>query len=164
MGITIYEGVTLLILGIGILFVIIGLTAFKTKGVIRDDERSMDDEQFRKEISLIDEKIVEMNDYHEFVQKQMEDKHKELLFLYQMMTEKEKAFKDQVRLFDERYMSLKQPDAQKVMEHTMPVQDMDLNKKKQIIELARKGMSDLDIAKTLNIGQGEVSLILNLYH
>ena len=156
---TIYEGMTLGLILVGIIFIILGFTFNSTKGRVYQDEVAMEDEAFRKQINLINEKVLELGDYHNFMKDEIEQKHKELLFLYQMIGEKEKTIK-KIQLEIEHYhveeVLLQDDDAPDTTQ-------LSTNSNRRIIELKEKGYSPMEIAQILDVGIGEVDLVLNLY-
>lgn len=156
---TIYEGITLGFIAVGIFFIIIGFTFDRTKKVIKDDEVALEDEAFRTQVNLIDEKVLELNDYHDFVQEEIDKKHKELLFLYQMITEKERAIKE-IQIEIEKLRNHKE-EAEDLTPEEMEVKVENSNRR--IISLKEQGYQDKEIAKILGIGLGEVQLVLNLF-
>ena len=126
---------------------------------ISEDEEAMEDEAFRKQINLVNEKVLELGDYHNFVKEEIENKHKELLFLYQMISEKEKAIK-KIQVEIEHYQEVKEGHEEVVVLKKEPVTT---NYNRKIIELREKGYDAIEIAQLLDIGIGEVNLVLNLY-
>ncbi|MCF8018497.1 MAG: hypothetical protein K9L62_03740 [Vallitaleaceae bacterium] len=165
---TIYDGLTLSFIAVGILFIVLSFLYDRTKKTLDQDEAALDDETFRKQISIINEKIVEMNEYHDYVQKEMEKKHKELLFLYQMISEKEKLVRQiQTTRFDDTLIRVdsKEPTRVKTEEKTeeKTLQAASTNTNIKILEMKRQGYQAAEIAKILNIGQGEVQLVINLF-
>ncbi|VDN46290.1 conserved protein of unknown function [Petrocella atlantisensis] len=165
---TIYDGLTLSFIAVGILFIVLSFLYDRTKKTLNQDEAALDDETFRKQISIINEKIVEMNEYHDYVQKEMEKKHKELLFLYQMISEKEKLVRQiQTTRFDDTLIRVdsKEPTRVKTEEKTeeKTLQAASTNTNIKILEMKHQGYQAAEIAKILNIGQGEVQLVINLF-
>ena len=108
----------------------------------------MKDSELVRESSDTDRAIDELNNLSKDVFTEFDEKYKELLFLYEMMDSKKNDSKREVR------------EAAREAETKMSVF---VNPKlKDIMELKSKGMSVNQIAKTLNMGQGEVQLIINL--
>lgn len=181
---TIYEGITLGFIGVGIIFIILSLFFDKTKHVINEDEAAMDENEFRKQVTMVNDKILELNDYHSFIQEEIEKKHKELLFLYQMISDKEKTVRSiQVEL-EQLKNSLEHMTVDSQIINELPLEisprkkELDeiienekeslikediLNKNGRIIHLKKQGYDVKEIAKILDIGQGEVRLVLNLF-
>lgn len=122
---------------------------------------TFDKEQVMEEIS---NKILELNDYSSFIKQELNDKHKELLFLYQLISEKEKNIKKLSNLKNIR----KEEKPQHVINN--PVDKLESNNisdnikdnNDEIHNLHRKGYSITDIAKVKGLGKGEVKLILEL--
>ena len=181
---TIYDGLTLGFIAVGILFVVLSFLYDGTKKTIDQDEAALDDETFRKQISIINEKIVEMNEYHDYIQNEMEKKHKELLFLYQMISEKEKLVRQnyitrhengsvgvatKIEAQDKAGQKTEQTAEQmaelktELKTELKKVDTATLNTNMKILEMKRQGYQATEIAKVLNIGQGEVQLVINLF-
>jgi transcriptional regulator len=170
--VTIYDGLTLGFIAVGILFIVLSFLYDRTKKTIDQDEAALEDETFRKQISIINEKIVEMNEYHDYVQKEMEKKHKELLFLYQMISEKEKLVRQiQVAHHEDTPMH-EVPKAFIGVNAKVNTEEEKTEEKKistttntnmKILEMKSQGYQASEIAKILNIGQGEVQLVINLF-
>lgn len=95
-----------------------------------------------------DKAIDELNNLSKDVFTEFDEKYKELLFLYEMLDSKKNDSKKEVQ------------EAVKKAETKMSV--MINPKLKEIMELKNKGMSVSQIARALNMGQGEVQLIINL--
>lgn len=192
----------------------------------------------RKLERLSNEKIMAVNEYSETVLKQINDNHNEVMFLYDMLNDKQKALKETVKEADEKekLISLKAEELEKginsdkkdepVNEKKVKVEaetdksgkkamftklsDKDIEKENKyknrvvfateteqvtnpepvvdfsgkksltsglsdklakkkepardkVLALANDGKSDVEIAKELGIGVGEVNLILNLH-
>lgn len=120
-------------------------------------------------------KILELNDYGEFLKKEMDQKHKELLFLYQMISEKEKQVRQMSgkiavqsetnSVADQISPELKQAvnwSDQQAQENSQSASDFG-QIKHQILELYRAKKSNSEIAKQLGVGIGEVDLVIGLY-
>ncbi len=103
-------------------------------------------------------KIMELNDYTDFVHKEMENKHKELLFLYQLISEKEKDItSDDVKQLKTHVKETLKPKRQKISLNEGN------NHNKAIISLYQQGYNVTEIAKKLSIGKGEVKLVIDLF-
>lgn len=148
------------------------------------------------------EKIMAVNDFSEQILAKIDANHKEVVFLYDMLNQKEDEMKQTVRQFDRERQQMtevvedvikltqqiqaaaqktepepvketfhpkyvaepvgrveQQDDGQLEFVETLPAD----RQKKEILKLHKKGMSVLDISKSLGIGQGEVQLIIGLY-
>lgn len=161
---TIYEGITLFGLMIGMVFVV---WSFFVQNKEEQDKNRIELEEFEEYQSRIDEvnqKIIDLNEYGEFLKTELDEKHKELLFLYQLISDKEHHIKStspsainnappKVDMAPE----ISKDKTNKSESHTGE------NYNKKIIELYDKGYGEADIAKMLDIGRGQVKLVLNLF-
>ncbi|GKX28955.1 hypothetical protein SH1V18_14350 [Vallitalea longa] len=126
------------------------------------ENMDLNKDEIMKEIS---NKILELNDYSSFIKKELNDKHKELLFLYQLICEKEKNIKKLSNI-----NSIKKKNEIEVIENDDEIIEEDYaldfqnveNKNQKIIDFHKKGYSITDIAKIMALGKGEVKLILEL--
>lgn len=142
-------------------------------------EKKMQDIEDKTEARLdkiSNTKILEMNEYADGVLKEINRNHNEVMFMYDMLNEKDKEIKTTVKDVNvarinqtQAYVDKKQPrqiakdqpvaaisDIEKV------IQDKSLSTNEKIIKLYTNGCRDVDIAKSLKIGVGEVRLIINL--
>ncbi len=124
---------------------------------------SIDEEDIMKEIN---HKILELNDYASFIKKEISGQHKELLFLYQLIAEKEKKLKHVANtgsLVDEQLVRVQsQSTTREPNKPVATLNNMIVENNKEIFDLYKKGLSVTEIAQSLNIGKGEVKLILDL--
>ncbi len=137
------------------------------------------------------EKIIEFDEFSGQVLEKITHNHEEFVFMYSMLSEKEKTLKENVvkevvgkKSVDERGISQKEKEdktvttvkkkqsAKKVpSEPEGKVSQPALAESKkgsggahdQIIQMYKSGKSVLEISKELNIGQGEVKLMIALY-
>ena len=107
--------------------------------------------------------LKELNQFSSYIQSELEKKHKELLFLYQMIEDKEKKFAISKDVVTEQHSLEDFSNEIKENENGSEVHGV-LNNKyyNSIIELYKSGKDTSSIAKELNIGKGEVELILGL--
>jgi L-rhamnose mutarotase len=157
---TIYEGVTLFIIIIGIIVILASFLVNKAESDKDHVVQLEDYEEYQSRIKEINQKILELNDYSVFMKTELEGKHKELLFLYQLIRDKEKSLN---QIESSQVITLQQPkisEQNTFLGHEHVVQE---NSNKRIIELSQKGYSISEIAKMLEIGQGQVKLVLDLY-
>ncbi len=139
--------IILLIIGIIIL-----ITVIITSKKVKKSESALDEELFRKEVNLINEKLLEMNDYYEFMSEHMDKKQKELLFLYQMISLKEEEIK-----------KMKADDKDLEIEEVKDYEEQINEFNKAVVTLYKKGLNEEEIAKKLKKGKGEVRLAIKLY-
>lgn len=173
---------------------------------------------------LANQKIMAVGNYSEDVLKNIEDNHNEVMFLYNMLNDKETTLKNTVRDIEAVKVSVKQmsdtvqsnkeikkesgrknsrgkksrnTSAQKQSEENMKNQESNKNQqnnrnttqiqesvreesaqelifgegekseivenKEKVLELYRQGKTNVEIARELNLGVGEVNLVLGLF-
>ena len=138
--------------------------------------------------TLTNEKMMALGDYAVTVCDEIEKNHKEVMFLYSMLNDKEKELKRLVTEADERAADLKKAselvmetygsgaleledmgepeseedktDMEETEEHSTSTED---NSNDIILEMKRNGMSMIEIARELGLGVGEVKLVIDLY-
>lgn len=156
---------------------------------------------------LANQKIMAVGNYSEDVLKNIEDNHNEVMFLYNMLNDKETTLKNTVRDIEAVKVSVKKlsdtvnkkennsqsapkDKGEKKQENgavgepmqmnemgktSAPVPDMlnqnsrngeeadNAGNKERILRLYRKGKTNVEIAQELNLGVGEVNLVLGLF-
>lgn len=156
---------------------------------------------------LANQKIMAVGNYSEDVLKNIEDNHNEVMFLYNMLNDKETTLKNTVRDIEAVKVSVKQMseenkvqepvkeepketpkkekpakemkkveqviddivqrELQEETQEELPeetVSEMTKEQKKEIIlKLYRQGRTNVEIAQELNLGVGEVNLVLGLF-
>ncbi len=161
---------------------------------------------------ISNDKIMALGEYSENVLEEIKKNHTEVMFLYNMLTEKEDTLKDTIRDIEALKTSVKQmaiandfakqaavkktvkaePKAEIKPEPKKPAPELtqddisqmlaDIqtpnetpkdepiksssegnNNNQKILELYNKGMSNMDIAKELGLGIGEVKLVIGLF-
>ncbi|MDF2472639.1 MAG: hypothetical protein K0R21_421 [Anaerocolumna sp.] len=138
------------------------------------------------ELSKIsNEKIIAVNDYSNQVLDKIARNHEEVVFLYNMLNEKQNEVKEllyqmdntKTDMYEKKVESL--PKSNKVpvdtndrihenwnLENKTVNNDSDStaeNNNKVILDLYKQGKSILEISKMLEIGQGEVKLVIDLF-
>lgn len=150
-----------LITGILICLTIIGFGLIIFAFFIKSGHSSMDSEfnnieniieTLNKSVSEADNYMDEMSKLSEVIFKEMEEKYQELLFLYQMLDDKQASIKSTDKIDVQS-----KPEAETKNNHTY-----NNPKLKEINKLKSQGLSYAEIAKQLNMGQGEVKLIAEL--
>ncbi len=134
------------------------VTILLTKKNIESSDRAIDELEFRKEVNLINEKIIEMNDYYNFIKEEMEKKHKELLFLYKMMNLKEA----EIKKLQSDENTTKKIVINEYAEEESSVKEIE-NINQKVLKYSKEGLSASEIAKKMGKGKGEVELIIKLY-
>ena len=143
-------------------------------------EKKMQDIEEKTEASLdkiSNTKILEMNEYADNVLKEINRNHNEVMFMYDMLNEKDKEIKTTVKSVNatntqargmgtvrERLIKLDetQKAPQRISVDEFPLDDK-LDKNQKIMTLYNNGYNDIYIAKRLKVGVGEVRLVIKLY-
>ncbi|MCR5419971.1 MAG: hypothetical protein K6E98_03080 [Lachnospiraceae bacterium] len=139
---------------------------------------------------ISNEKIMAVSDYSNTIMEEINKSHKEVMFLYDMLTDKQTDLKNTVRKAEATAKEVE--DAGKTyMEQAVSFNDLmkentleDLsvseqsegeitdsegeltepdNNNRKIIELHKSGRTAVEIAKELNLGVGEVNLVIDLF-
>lgn len=140
-------------------------------------EKKMQDIEDKTEARLdkiSNTKILEMNEYADDVLKEINRNHNEVMFMYDMLNEKDKEIKTTVKDVNVTrmnrgyaYNDAKQQSAMEEPKIVMQdiedfVLDESLSTHDKIRQLYSNGYNDVEIAKRLKIGVGEVRLVINL--
>lgn len=133
---------------------------------------------------LSNEKIIAVHDFSEQILEKIKHNHEEVIFLYNMLGEKEEELKTFIKNADRQKKVLEENIHQPVRtekkeektEKTVGAKDLPVrelqasdnleagnNSNQKILELYSNGFSIVDISRTLEIGQGEVKLVVDLY-
>ncbi len=136
---------------------------------------------------LSNEKIMSVHDYSNTVLEEINKNHNEVMFLYSMLDDKDKEIKNTVRevqnaLKAVRRLEAEQEDmeialvSEKEQEPDEIVQpeesfvvsesedeELQLNNNERILKLHQEGKSNLEIARELGLGIGEVKLVIDLF-
>ena len=105
--------------------------------------------------------MEEMNRFSQYMIEEVEKKHKELLFLYQLIYEKQEELKKYYPL-EKCTDSIIPTQENKIEEIKSSLFAENNSRNKEILELYEQGHDISYIAKTLNMGQGEVQMIIGL--
>lgn len=140
-------------------------------------EKKMQDIEDKTEARLdkiSNTKILEMNEYADGVLKEINRNHNEVMFMYDMLNEKDKEIKTTVKDVNVTrmnrgyaYNDARQQSAMEEPKIVMQdiedfVLDESLSTHDKIRQLYSNGYNDVEIAKRLKIGVGEVRLVINL--
>lgn len=156
-------------------------------------------EEVTKELNrLSNEKIMAVDEFSDTVLEKINQNHSEVIFLYNMLNEKEKELKELVSSVNgavkkknvpmeqkqEKSPKAKEPrgkekkpiskkqaavvnDSKELDKIALELTNMDKKKeahtREEILTLYEKGKSITDIAKDLQMGKGEIKLIIDLY-
>ena len=110
------------------------------------------------------EKIMAISEYSDTVMENMNKTHNEIMFLYNMLNDKhteltglatdlQKIAANKVETKEQEVPVLKKEEEPETEE----------NHTGRILEMRKKGMQSVEIAKALGVGLGEVNLVLGLY-
>lgn len=137
--------------------------------------------------TMSNEKMMALGDYAVTVCDEIEKNHKEVMFLYSMLGDKEKELKALVAEAEAKSAELKkandlaleayvesepelqteevldgaeETDLEELAEEPVAQED---NTNDIILEMKRNGMSIMEIARELGLGVGEVKLVVDLY-
>ena len=161
---TSFDGLLVMLIFIGGLLFIISFVIIRNgiNHIDENAEHNEDDEDFVYE--EVKNKILELNEYGEYLKTDLDGKHKELLFLYQMINEKEKEIRrtDPIPERPQEPESLQDMNLNAVSQKEVEAYK-DINNNKKILDMSLAGYSNQEIAKRLNIGTGQVELVLNLF-
>jgi predicted transcriptional regulator len=155
-----FESLTIIIIFIGVTFVF--LSFYIDEKHNNNVSKTIEDyEEYQLRINEVSNKFAELNEYSEFIKKELEEKHKELLFLYHLTNEKAKMLDSG----DEEQSFLENTSRDTIDVNGVYFEEINSIKETniKILELANQGYKIRDIAKLLDIGQGEVRLVLNLF-
>lgn len=162
------------------------------------------DEMEVKLEKMTSEKIMAMGEYSEDIQAKIDHNHEEVMFLYNMLNDKEEVLKNTIRDIEAVKMSVKKMAivndvakdvtavSKKVEDKTAVTQSNDSkdittevknatvtkttekekptrtreisNNNQMILNLYAKGKSNIEIAKELGLGIGEVRLVIDLFN
>lgn len=135
---------------------------------------------------LSNEKIIAVSEYSDQILEKINRNHEEVIFLYNMLNEKENDIKtilketassssgkqEDVKPQTERTVNnqagqdvkdYKQLNFTMDMDDIAALENPDSNRNDEILALYSKGMSVIEISKTLGLGQGEVKLVIDLF-
>jgi uncharacterized protein (DUF3084 family) len=138
---------------------------------------------------ISNEKIMAVSEYSNTIMEEINKSHKEVMFLYDMLTDKQTDLKNTVRKAEATAREVEDagnkavmnqaafvdgidsivkddidPDVSDTSETNLHVEDMEPdNNNRRIIELHQAGRTAVEIAKELNLGVGEVNLVIGLF-
>lgn len=147
------------LIAVGIIILIIGLIFMKDK-TSNASNKSFDkqiemDNMLKTRINEADKMLQELSQLSSYIKSELEKKHKELLFLYQMIDEKKASSLKKTINNEESVPKNDEED----LKASVFLNNKNYNK---IIELYKMGKDTSTIARQLKIGKGEVELILGL--
>ena len=137
---------------------------------------------------LSNEKIMAVDEFSQQILEKIRQNHEEVVFLYKMLSDKEEELKPFLLQLEQASKNVKNAGKQKevefvdedaILDEAMrgfvnkeeafdtdvvrpSASDTETNYNQEILRLHNKGLSVMEISKQLDIGQGEVQLVLNL--
>jgi len=121
---------------------------------------------------LMNEKISAINDFSKDVLTEIKRNHEEVIFLYNMLTDKEKVVKNTVKDVEAVKVSIAKINEEPKIEIIKPEKKSPMkasnikeltNNNDMILALYEQGNSNIQIAKELGLGIGEVRLVIDLF-
>lgn len=162
--------VVLIFIGFGL--IIFSVLKKEEKFQINIDEAKAIQEALEASIEDADNAISELNGLCSNAFEEFEEKYQELLFLYQMIQDKkeENSFYSKEKNSAEKEIVVEKNNTSSNKKSATNKKIVDKPKKtnytnpklKDILKLQNQGLSIAEIAKKLNMGQGEVKLIAEL--
>ncbi len=150
---------------------------------VREDHIVKTDDELSQ---LSNEKIIAVNDFSEQVLEKISRNHEEVIFLYNMLNEKQEEIKNLMLEANKIKLKLEEPvsavtsktdinkisaskssyqaDTKKVSKTNVQTDSLSDNHNQKILELYAQGFSIVDISKSLELGQGEVKLVVDLFN
>lgn len=170
------------------IFALVALLAVRKREQATHDNRGLDDAVARMDAAL-DSALVEINRIGTLIKSEIDEKYQAMLFLYDMVDKKKEEIAKEIQEIEsaaemdtavlanylENHISeLKQTNAyvsdnfddavaDSVDITPKPRQNITNPKHAQIWDMHADGKTVHEIAKAMNIGTGEIELILNLY-
>ena len=142
----------------------------------REDTINLTEDDLSK---LSNEKIMAVSEFSDQILEKINRNHEEVVFLYKMLNDKEKDIKETVkeasivqRFSNEQKEDTVEPKTvdgdNKYPSFTSKEKDIgDLkvnNNNEEILSLYSEGKSVIEISRLLDLGQGEVKLVIGLFH
>lgn len=144
--------------------------------IVREDTINLTEDVLSK---LSNEKIMAVNEFSDEIMEKINRNHEEVVFLYKMLNDKEKDIKETVKEANTVQKFSEEHNADKAeakisekdnthslftsKEYDMSDQGVS-NNNDEIIALYSQGKSIIEISRLLDLGQGEVKLVIDLYH
>lgn len=153
-----------------------------------DEQKETTKRDLEKETN---EKIMAIDEYSNTVLESMNKTHNEILFLYSMLNDKHTELTDlaaQLQQFSEQMkntenevlenLAFAAKDVQQKVSETKPIDESEairasfensqeaqdqVNHNERILALHQQGLSDVEIARELGLGLGEIKLVIGLF-
>jgi len=149
---------TAIVIGIG--FIIFSIIQFRKPEESSNNQLDKTMQKLVTAIGEADDAIEEINKLSGGVLEEINVKYQELLYLYSLIDEKEKQLSSTYKKVD---ISVNDISGMNTLVRAPNIAfNINNPKHKQIMDLSSSGLNVSEIAKRLNLGQGEVRLILQL--
>lgn len=141
------------------------------------EEAVIKTDDFLSKIS--NEKIMAVSEYSEQILEKINRNHEEVVFLYNMLSEKEKELKSAMKDIvtskkiaqdimedkhkEEKNKTVQEKEITTETSELFVLNDSNTNNNAQILSLHNRGKSIVEISKLLGLGQGEVKLVIDLF-
>lgn len=124
--------------------------------------------KLKTQIEDADKVMNELNSLAEQIFLQFQEKRQELLFLYDLIEQKQKDISPNIDITIDGKAQNETKENEVQNETKEKKQNKNYKKYEnplleQILEMKEKGISNSEIAKSMNVGKGEIELILNLW-
>ena len=126
---------------------------------------------------LSNEKIMAVSEFSDQILEKIDRNHEEVVFLYKMLNDKEKEIKETVkeanivqRLSKEQESDTVEAKAVEADNPSFTSKEKEMsdsevfNNNEEILSLYSEGKSIIEISRLLSLGQGEVKLVIDLFH
>lgn len=163
---------------------LINQTKETVKNILEDMTEDIAGKAERELEKLSNEKIMSVHDYSNTILEEINKNHNEVMFLYSMLDDKDKEIKNTVYKVQDTIKSIRrmeeeleeqeavaepegivpeiQPEEISMLLDTEEKDDLK-NNNDIILQLHKEGKSNLEIARALGLGLGEVKLVLDLF-
>ncbi len=163
---------------------LINQTKETVKNILEDMTEDIAGKAERELEKLSNEKIMSVHDYFNTILEEINKNHNEVMFLYSMLDDKDKEIKNTVHKVQDTIKSIRrmeeeleeqeavaepegivpeiQPEEISMLLDTEEKDDLK-NNNDIILQLHKEGKSNLEIARALGLGLGEVKLVLDLF-
>ena len=163
---------------------LINQTKETVKNILEDMTEDIAGKAERELERLSNEKIMSVHDYSNTILEEINKNHNEVMFLYSMLDDKDKEIKNTVHKVQDTIKSIRRmeeeleeqeavaepegivPEIQaEEMSMLLDTEEKDdlKNNNDIILQLHKEGKSNLEIARALGLGLGEVKLVLDLF-
>ncbi len=163
---------------------LINQTKETVKNILEDMTEDIAGKAERELEKLSNEKIMSVHDYSNTILEEINKNHNEVMFLYSMLDDKDKEIKNTVHKVQDTIKSIRRMEEELEEQEAVAEPEgivpeiqpeeismlLDMEEKDDlknnndiILQLHKEGKSNLEIARALGLGLGEVKLVLDLF-